>query len=271
MRIQAVATASDMAPNAHLGLALFLLDQLVISPGLSFWQDIPFSLALGPKAITFQRRAGTSWSIPPAPDSSGDTQSNSKASLQPAQLGQATPKSHKKNSPDEPGKPAPQITADFEKALPLKHSSLVKTTRLTQESTADIEFPKKPQKDDSDSEQSTSTESSIEEEAEIEPAGSSGKDVSGGDRIKVNDTHDGTSPMPGTPLQSGDSKLSEEEDEQEGMISDSTRVAESLDEDKPAVTSTSRDSQGVAPLSLTPPLVKHSEKIWCSKRWADAR
>ena len=58
-------------------------------------------------------------------------------------------------------------TADFEKALLSKHSSLVKTMRLTQESTADVEFPKKPQKDDSNSEQSTSSESSAEEEAEI--------------------------------------------------------------------------------------------------------
>ena len=76
--------------------------------------------------------------------------------------------------------------------------------------------------------------------------------------------------MPGTPLQSGDSESSEEEDEQEGVISDSTRVAKSSDEDKPAATSTSRDSQGVAPLSLTPLLVKHSEKIWYSKCRADA-
>ena len=90
------------------------------------------------------------------------------------------------------------------------------------------------------------------------------------DRIKVNDTPDGTSPMPGTPLQSGDSESSEEEDEQEGMISNSTHAAKSLDEDKPAATSTSRDSQGVAPLSLTPLLVKHSEKIWHSKHQADA-
>ena len=77
--------------------------------------------------------------------------------------------------------------------------------------------------------------------------------------------------MPGTSLQSGDSELSEEEDVQEGMISDSTLVAESSDEDKPAAVSTSRDSQGVAPLSLTLLLVKHSEKIWCSKHRADAR
>ena len=35
------------------------------------------------------------------------------------------------------------------------------------------------------------------------------------------------------------------------MISDSTGAAESSDEDKPAATSTSRDSQGVAPLSST--------------------
>ena len=36
--IQAMAMASNMSPNAHLGLELFLLDQLpVISPGLSFW------------------------------------------------------------------------------------------------------------------------------------------------------------------------------------------------------------------------------------------
>ena len=54
------------------------------------------------------------------------------------------------------------------------------------------------------------------------------------------------------------------------MISDSTCVAESSDEDKPAATSTSRDSQGVAPLSLTPLLVKHSKKIQCSKHRADA-
>ena len=66
------------------------------------------------------------------------------------------------------------------------------------------------------------------------------------------------------------SESSEEEDEQEAVISDSTRAAESLDEDKPAATSTSRDSQGVAPLSLTPLLVKHSEKIRCSKCQADA-
>ena len=167
-RIQAMATVLDMAPNVHLGLALFLLDQLpVISLGLYFQQDIPFSLALEPKAITFHRRAGTSHSIPLALDDLGDTQSNTKASLPPAQVGQATPRSHEKNSPDEPGKPAPQITVDFEKALPLKHSSLVKTMQLTQESTADVEFPKKPQKDNSDSKQSTSSESSIEEEAEI--------------------------------------------------------------------------------------------------------
>ena len=45
--IQAIATVLDMAPDAHLRLALCLLDQLlVISLGLSFWQDIPFSLAL---------------------------------------------------------------------------------------------------------------------------------------------------------------------------------------------------------------------------------
>ena len=59
--IQAMATASDMTPDAHLRLTLFLLDRLpVISPGLSFWQDIPFSLVRGPEAITFQNRAGTS-------------------------------------------------------------------------------------------------------------------------------------------------------------------------------------------------------------------
>ena len=143
--------------------------------------------------------------------------------------------------------------------------------RVTQESTADIEFPKKPQKDDSDSKQSTSSESSIKEETEIEPAGSGGEDVSGGDQIKVNDAPNGTSLMPGTPLQSGDSESSEEEDEWEGVISDSTRVAESSDEDKPAATSTSRDSQGLALLSLTPLLVKHSEKIRHSKHQTDAR
>ena len=231
----------------------------------------------GPKAITFQNRASTSQSIPLAPDDSGDAQSNTKASLPLAQVGQAMPRScgmvPNKNSPDEPGKPAPQITVDFEKALPSKHSSPVKTTRLTQESTTDIEFPKKPQKDNSDSEQSTSSESSIEEEAEIEPVGSAhsgGEDVNGGDQTKLDDAHDGISPTPGTPLQSDDSELSEEEEEQEGMISDSTHVAKSLDEDKPAATSTSRDSQGVAPLSLTPLLVKHGEKIWCSKHRADA-
>ena len=82
MHIQAMATASDMAPDAHLVLMSFMLEQLlVISPGLSFRQDIPFSLALRPKVITFQRRAGTSRSIPPAPDDLGDAQSNSKASL----------------------------------------------------------------------------------------------------------------------------------------------------------------------------------------------
>ena len=95
--------------------------------------------------------------------------------------------------------------------------------------------------------------------------GSSGEDVSGGDRIKVDDGPVGTLPMPGTPLQSGDSESSEEEDDQEGMISDSTHGAESSDEHKPAAASTSRDSQGVAPLSLTLLLVKHSEKIRRSK------
>ena len=250
-------------------------DSPVISLGLSFQQDIPFSLVCRPKAITFQNRAGTSCSIPLAPDDLGDAQSNTKASLPLAQVGQATPRSHRmvpnKNSQDEPGKPAPQITADFEKAPPSKHSSPVKTTRLTQESTADVEFPEKPQKDDSNSEQSTSSESSTKEEAEIEPVGSAqpgGEDVSGGDQTKVNDAHDGTSPTPGTPLQSGDSESSEE---QEGMINDSTGVAESLDEDKPAAASTGRDSQGVAPLSLTLLLVKHGEKIWSSKHRADAR
>ena len=184
--IQATATALDMTPDAHLGLALFLLGRLpMISPGLSFWQDIPLSLACGPEAITFQKKASTSCSTPLALDDSGDAQSNTKASLPLAQMGQAMPRSHRmvpnKNSPEEPGKTVPLITVDFEKALPLKHSSPVKTTCLTQESTADVEFPKKPQKDDSDSEQSTSTESSIEEETEIEPVGSSSGDVSGGD------------------------------------------------------------------------------------------
>ena len=256
MRIQAMATALDMTPNVHLRLALFLLDRfLVISLGLSFRQDIPFSLAHGSKAITFQNRASTSCSTPLAPDNLGNAQSNTKASLPPAQVGQAMPRSHgmvpNKNSLDEPGKPTPQITVDFGKVLPSKHSSLVKTTRLTQESTADVEFPEKPQKDDSDSEQSTSSESSAEEEAEIEPAGSGSEDVSGGDQTKVDDAHDGTSPMPGTPLQSGNSESSEEEAEQEGVISDSTCAAKSTDEDKPAAASTSRDSQGVSPLSLT--------------------
>ena len=133
MRIQAVAKVLDMTPDAHLGLVLFLLDRLsVISPGLSFWQDIPFSLAHGPEAITFQKRAGTSHSTPLALDDSGDDKSNTKASLPLAQVGQATPRSHgmvlNKNSPDEPGKPVPQITMDFEKAPLLKHSSPVKTT-----------------------------------------------------------------------------------------------------------------------------------------------
>ena len=246
-----MATALDMTPDAHLMLTLFLLDQLpVISPGLSFQQDIPFSLVHGPKAITFQNRAGTSRSIFLAPNNLGDTQSNTKASLPPAQVGQAMPRScgmvPNKNSLDKPGKPAPQITTDFEKALPSKHSSPVKTMRLTQESTADVEFPEKPQKDNSDSEQSTSSESSTEEEAEIEPAGSmqpGSEDVSSGDQTKVDDTHDGTSPMPGTPLQSSNSESSEEEEEQEGVISDSTGAAKSLDEDKPAATST-RFSRG---------------------------
>ena len=143
--------------------------------------------------------------------------------------------------------------------------------QLTQESTADVEFPEKPQKDDSNSEQCTSSESLTEEEAEIEPADSGGEDVSSGDQTKVDNAHDGTSLMPGTPLQSGDSESSEEEEEQEGMISDSTGAAESLDEDQPAATSTSRDSQGVALLSLTLLLVKHSEKIRHSKCRADAR
>ena len=160
---------------------------------------------------------------------------------------------------------------DFEKAPPLKHSSPVKTMRLTQESTPDIEFPKKPQKDNSDSKQSTSSESGTEEEAEIEPAGNGGEDVSSGDQTKVDDAHDGISPMPGTPLQSGNSESSEEEEGQEGVISDSTDAAKSMDEDKPAAASTSKDSQGVARLSLTPLLVKHGEKIWHSKHWADAR
>ena len=212
----------------------------------------------GPKAVTFQNRAGTSCSIPLALDDSGDTQSNAKASLPLTQVGQATPRSHRmvpnKNFPDKPGKPTPQTTADFEKVPPLKHSSLVKTMRQTQESTADIEFPKKPEKDDSDSEQSTSSESSIKEEAEIEPAGSGGQDVSGGDQTKVDNTYDGTSLMPGTPLQSGDSELSEEEEEQECVISDSTGAAKSTDEDKPAATSTSRDSQGYGPAVFDPAL-----------------
>ena len=62
--------------------------------------------------------------------------------------------------------------------------------------------------------------------------GSGGEDVSGGDQTKVDDAHDGTSPTPGTPLQSGDRESSEEEEGQEGVISDSTDVAESTDEDK---------------------------------------
>ena len=246
-RIQAVATVLDMTPDAHLRFALFLLDRLpVISLGLSFWQDIPFSLVLRPKAITFQRKADTSHSIPPALDDSGDAQSNSKASLPLTQVGQATPRSLKRNFPDEPEKPA---LVDFKKALPLKHSSPVKTMQLTQDSTTD-ESPKKLQKDDSDSKQSTSSESSIKEEAEIEPAGSGGEDVSSEDQIKVDNAPVGTSPMPGTPLQSGNSESSEEEDDREGMISDSTCATKSSDEDKPVAASTSRDSQGVAPLSF---------------------
>ena len=57
---------------------------------------------------------------------------------------------------------------------------------------------------------------------------------------------------------------------QEGVISNSPCAVESTDEDKPAAASTSRDSQGVVPLSLTPLLVKHGEKIRCSKHRADA-
>ena len=76
--------------------------------------------------------------------------------------------------------------------------------------------------------------------------------------------------MPGMPPQSGNSESSEEEDEQEGVISNSTHAVKSLDEDKPAAASTNRDSQGVALLSLIPLLVKHSEKIWHSKHQADA-
>ena len=125
MRIQAMAMASDMTPNVHLGLALFLLDRLsVISLGLSFWQDIPFSLALGPKAITFQRRASTSRSIPPVPNDLGAAQSNSRASLPLAQAGQATLRSLERNFLDEPEKLAP---VDFKKAPPLKHSSPLKS------------------------------------------------------------------------------------------------------------------------------------------------
>ena len=75
---------------------------------------------------------------------------------------------------------------------------------------------------------------------------------------------------PGTPLPSGDSESSKEEDEQKGMIRNSTHVAKSSDEDKPVAASTSKDSQGVAPLSLTLLLVKHSKKIWHSKHWAEA-
>ena len=227
-----------------------------------------------PEAITFQQRANTSRSTPLEPDDSGDTESNTKASLPPAQVGQDMPRSCRmvpnKNSPDEPGKPVPQITVDFEKAPLLKHSSLVKTMQLIQESTADIEFPEKPQKDDSYSEQSTSSKSGAEEEAEIEPVGSGCEDVSGRDQTKIDDAHDGTSLMPGTPLQSGNSESSEEEEGPEGMISDSTDVAKSMDEDKLAAISTSKDSQGVAPLSLTLLLVKHGEKIWHSKCLADA-
>ena len=55
------------------------------------------------------------------------------------------------------------------------------------------------------------------------------------------------------------------------MISNSTGAAKSSDEDKLAATSTSSNSQGMAPLSLTPLLVKHGEKIRHSKCWADAR
>ena len=169
MHIQAVAPALDMTPDVHLGLTLFLLDWLpMISPGLSFQQDIPSSLMQRPEAITFQKKAGTSHSTPPVPDDSGDAKSNTKASLPLAQVGQATPRSHgmvpNKNSLDEPGEPVPQITLDFEKALPLKHSSLVKAMQLIQESTTDIEFPKKPQKDDSNSKRSTSSESGAEED-----------------------------------------------------------------------------------------------------------
>ena len=125
--------ASDMAPNVHIRLTLFLLDRLpVISPGLSFQQDIPFSLVHGPRAITFQNRAGTSLSTPPAPDNLGDAQSNTKASLSPAQVGKAMPRScgvvPNKNFLDKPGKPAPQITTDFEKAPLSKHFSPAKTT-----------------------------------------------------------------------------------------------------------------------------------------------
>ena len=113
MCIQAMATALEMTPNMHLGLTLFLLDQLpVISPGLSFQQDIPFSLACRPKGIIFQKKASTSHSTPPALDDSGDAKSNSKASLPQTQVGQATPRSPKKNFPDEPEKPAP---VDFER------------------------------------------------------------------------------------------------------------------------------------------------------------
>ena len=105
VHIQAMARASDMTPDMHLRLALFLLDRLpLISLGLSFRQDISFSMARGPEAITFQKRAITSHSTPPTPDNLGDAKSNTKASLPLAQVGQAMPRFHgmipKKNSPD---------------------------------------------------------------------------------------------------------------------------------------------------------------------------
>ena len=51
-----------MSPEAHLGLALSMLEHLpMMPPGLSFTSGIPLMMAYSPEALTYQGEGTIGW------------------------------------------------------------------------------------------------------------------------------------------------------------------------------------------------------------------
>ena len=55
MHTQAVANATGMSPEAHIELALNMLEHLpMMPPGISFMSGIPLMMAYSPEPLTYQ-------------------------------------------------------------------------------------------------------------------------------------------------------------------------------------------------------------------------